>query len=46
MKFRIHNEDSTDSLVIEGDTIEECQKKAKYETEKRGWKNPWSEELK
>ena len=47
MKFRIHNGgEYEDSLVIEADTIEELQVIAKTETEKRGWKEPWSEEIK
>lgn len=45
MIYRIHDGNSDDSLVIEGKTIEEIREKAKKETEKRGWKDCWSEEL-
>ena len=46
MKFIIHNGDGEyeDSLVIEGDSIEEIRAIAERETEKRGWKDCWSEE--
>jgi len=46
MRFRIHGTDATgsdDSLVIEGDTIEELKLTAAQETEKRGWTDCWSE---
>ena len=46
MKFRIHDGNSEDSLVIEGETIEELREKAEKETSKRGWKDCWSEEIK
>ncbi len=45
MKFRIHNGEYDDSIVIEGETIEELQEIAKKETEKRGWKDCWSEKI-
>lgn len=45
MKFRIHDGNSDDSLVIEGETIAEIRERANIETEKRGWKDCWSEEL-
>lgn len=45
MEFKIHNGAYKDSIVIEGDTIEEIQKIAKQETKRRGWKNCWSEEV-
>lgn len=35
--------DGTESLVIEGDTIEELKLTAAQETEKRGWTDCWSE---
>lgn len=46
MKFIIHNGDE-DSIVIEGETISECQEKTRIEEEKRHWKreNCWSEKL-
>jgi len=45
MKFKIHNNINDDSLIIEGKSIEEMQKKAKKELEKRGWieRECWSE---
>ena len=46
MKFRIHNGTYDDDLVIEGETIEEIQEIAKRETDKRGWRDCWSEEIK
>ena len=48
MKFRIHNRENDDSLVIEGETIEECREAAKRQEARRGWnpENCWSEELK
>ncbi len=45
LKFRIHNGEYDDSIVICGETIEEIQEKALKEVEKRGWKNCWSEEV-
>jgi len=48
MKFRLHftlQDDSHDFIIIEGETIEEIQKKAKVEKEKRNAKDAWSEEL-
>ena len=48
MKFEIHFDlpsGDEDSIVIEGDTIEELKKMADYEVEKRGGINPWSIEL-
>lgn len=48
MKFRIHYQladGSEDSIVIEGKTHEEIREQADKELEKRGGKNPWSEEL-
>ncbi len=45
MKFRIHNGDYEDSIIIEGETIEEIREKAHKETSKRNWKDCWSEEL-
>lgn len=46
MKFKIHC--SGDSLIVEGETIEECRKEADVETNKRGWRREdcWSEEIK
>ena len=46
MKYRIHNGD-TDSLIIEGETLEEIKDKAISEITARGWKidDMWSEEV-
>lgn len=44
-RFRIYDGITGDNLVIEGETIEELQKIAKEETERRGWKNCWSMRL-
>ena len=48
MKFKINYTvgNEQDSVVIEGDSIEECQKKAHNEVKKRGATDPWSEEIK
>lgn len=48
MRVRIHWNvgDYEDSMIIEGDTVEEIREKAEAEVAKRGGKNPWSEELK
>lgn len=42
-KFKIYkNGDSEEHFVLEEETLEECQKKAKIECDKRGWKAAWS----
>ena len=49
MKIIIHyNGAYEDSIVIEGETIEEIKKMADIEVKRRGWerKNCWSEEVK
>jgi len=49
MKFIIHYDGRyEDSIVIEGDDIEEIRERAFVEEESRGWKpeNCWSEEIK
>ena len=46
MTFRIHNGDYEDSIIISADTIEKLREIAKKETEKRGWHDCWSEEVK
>ena len=33
------------SVIIEGDTVKECQEKAQAEIKKRGAINAWSEEI-
>lgn len=45
MKFRIHNGTYEDSIIVEGNTIEECRDKAHDEEAKRGWKDCWSEKI-
>ena len=48
MKFRIHyNGEYEDSIVIEGNTIEEIREKAFAEGDKRGWNREdcWSEQI-
>ena len=48
MEFIIHyNGRYQDSLVVEGDTIEDIKTKASGECEKRGWdsKDCWSERM-
>lgn len=48
MKFRIHYElanGDEDSIVIEGDTLDDIRQKAGEEVAKRSGQNPWSEEL-
>ena len=51
MEFRIHNGDSedehiiADSIIVQGETIEEIKKTAKKEVEKRGWKNCCSDKV-
>ena len=49
MKFIIHGEwpDGTeDSFEVEGDSIGEITVNVHEETDKRNWKNCWSEEVK
>lgn len=48
MIFRIHftlPNGSQDSVVIEGDDIDELRERAEAEVAKRGATDPWSEEL-
>ena len=45
MKFKIHDGESSDSIVVEQDTLDECYCKAQEEADKRNWINPWSEKL-
>ena len=46
MKSRIHGGTlHEDSVVIEGETIDECRIAAKDEAKQRGWNDPWSEKL-
>jgi hypothetical protein len=48
MKFEINftlPDGTEDSIVVEGDTIEEVQMKATQEVAVRGGINPWSREV-
>lgn len=48
MRARIHYtlpDGSDDSLILEGDTVEEIREKADRELERRSATDPWSEEL-
>lgn len=46
MKIRIHNDNDTDYIDYEGETIEEIREKAADRLKMKGWKNGWSEEIK
>ena len=43
MIIRIHNNDETDYVDYEADTIEEIREMAKERIKLPGWKNGWSE---
>lgn len=43
MKVRLYNNDSTDSVDYEWDTIEEIREQAKERIKLPTWKNGWSE---
>ena len=48
MKFRIHFEhpDGTpDSVIVEGDDVDEIREKAQEAVSSRNGRNPWSEEI-
>ena len=48
MRFRIHGTTpcgDEDSIIIEGETLEEIRQKASTETGVRNWTNLWSENL-
>lgn len=52
MKFRIHStvptyneQDYEDSVVVEGETIDDVRERANAEVTRRGGVDPWSEEL-
>lgn len=47
MRFKIYwiKDGHEDSMIIEGDTIKELQKKAKIEIDKRNPDGYWSEEI-
>lgn len=48
MRFRIYGTapcGDEDSIIVEGETLEEVREKASTETGVRNWINLWSEEL-
>lgn len=45
MKYRIYNDNGTDTCDFEGKTIEEIQEKAKERINLPGWKNGWSQKI-
>ena len=45
MRYRIHNNDSTDFVVYEADTIEEIRELAQARIQLSSWENGWSERL-
>ncbi len=46
MEYKIHDGNSEDFFILEGSSVEGMRKQARIEVDKRGWKNPWSEEIK
>ena len=46
MIIRVHNDDSTDYVDYEADTIEEIREMAKERINTPTWKNGWSEIIK
>lgn len=48
MQFKIHHTPSEDSIIITGESIEECIDETKRQCSKRYWEDEdcWSEELK
>jgi len=44
IKYTVNGEE--DFIIIEGDSLESCQKQAWTEIEKRGASDVWSEEIK
>lgn len=48
MRYRIYftlSDGSEDSVVVEGESVEELQEVAAYQVALRGGSDPWSEEL-
>ena len=45
MKMRLHNNDSTDYVDYEGETLEEIKKQAKDRIDSPGWRCGWSERI-
>lgn len=43
MTIRVHNDDSTDYVDYEADTVEEIREMAKERITLAGWSNGWSE---
>lgn len=45
MRFKIHDGNSDDYVIVSGDTIEEVRERAAVEVKKRFWQDPWSESV-
>ena len=47
MKFKTTNRKYEDSLVVEGETVDECKDKTEAELSKRGWSasDCWSQKV-
>lgn len=45
MRIKIHNNDSTDEVIYEADTIEEIRELAKERLKLPTWDKGWSEEI-
>ena len=45
MRIRLHNNDSTDHVDYEGDTIEEIKEQCAERVKLPNWNKGWSEEL-
>ena len=45
MKVRLHNNDSTEFVDYEGETIEEIRTQSEYRISLPTWNNGWSEVL-
>lgn len=43
MKIKLHNNDSTDSVIYEGETIEDIMLQAKERLKLFSWSKDWSE---
>lgn len=49
MKYRIHYtlaDGTEDSIIISGSSVEAIRQRAQQEVDKRGGRDPWSEEVK
>lgn len=45
IKIRIHNNDNTDFVDYEGNTVDDIQKQAKNRIKLPAWNHGWSERL-